>query len=62
MQTQVQAYQNTHRLVMSDREVEAADINETAAQVTSIQLKQSLALESLGSITSLRSELVALLK
>ncbi|MBK7551853.1 MAG: hypothetical protein IPI61_09385 [Syntrophaceae bacterium] len=41
---------------------EAADINETAAQVTSIQLKQSLALESLGSITSLRSELVALLK
>ena len=42
--------------------VEAADINETAAQVTSIQLKQSLALESLGSITSLRSELVALLK
>lgn len=41
---------------------EAADINETAAEVTSIQLKQSLALESLGSITSLRSELVALLK
>jgi flagellin-like hook-associated protein FlgL len=42
--------------------LEAADVNETAAQVTSIQLKQSLALESLGSITSLRSELVALLK
>jgi len=42
--------------------MEAADVNETAAQVTSIQLKQSLALESLGSITSLRSELVALLK
>ncbi|OPY03909.1 MAG: hypothetical protein A4E67_02614 [Syntrophaceae bacterium PtaB.Bin038] len=42
--------------------LEAADINETAAQVTSIQLKQSLALESLGSITSMRSELVALLK
>lgn len=41
---------------------EAADINETAAEVTSIQLKQSLALESLGSITDLRSELVALLK
>jgi flagellin-like hook-associated protein FlgL len=41
---------------------EAADINETAAEVTSIQLKQSLALESLGSITSIRSELVALLK
>jgi flagellin-like hook-associated protein FlgL len=40
----------------------AADDNETAAQVTSIQLKQSLALQSLGSITSLRSELVALLK
>jgi len=40
---------------------EAADINEAAAQVTSIQLKQSLALESLGSITSMRSELVALL-
>lgn len=42
--------------------MEAADVNEAAAQVTSIQLKQSLALESLGSITSLRSELVALLK
>ncbi|NPV05739.1 MAG: hypothetical protein HPY67_13495 [Syntrophaceae bacterium] len=42
--------------------LESADINETAAQVTSIQLKQSLALESLGSITSMRSELVALLK
>jgi len=41
---------------------EAADINETAAQVKSIELKQALALESLGSITSLRSELVALLK
>jgi len=40
----------------------AADVNETAAQVKSIELKQSLALESLGSITSLRSELVALLK
>ena len=40
----------------------AADVNETAAQVTSIQLKQTLALQSLGSITSLRSELVALLK
>jgi len=42
--------------------LQAADINETSAQVTSIQLKQSLALESLRSITSLRSELVALLK
>jgi len=42
--------------------LEAADVNEAAAQVTSIQLKQSLALESLGSITSMRSELVALLK
>ena len=42
--------------------LEAADINETAAQVTSLQVKQSLALESLGSITTLRSELVALLK
>ncbi len=42
--------------------LEAADINETAAEVNSIQLKQSLALESLGSITSLRSELVGLLK
>ncbi len=42
--------------------LEAADVNETAAQVKSIELKQSLALESLGSITSLRSELVALLK
>jgi flagellin-like hook-associated protein FlgL len=42
--------------------LEAADVNETSAQVTSIQIKQSLALESLGSITSLRSELVALLK
>ena len=41
--------------------LEAADVNEAAAQVTSIQLKQSLALESLGSITSMRSELVALL-
>ncbi len=40
---------------------EAADINEAAAQATSIQLKQSLALESLGSITSMRSELAALL-
>jgi len=42
--------------------VEAADVNEASAQVTSIQLKQSLAMESLGSITSLRSELVGLLK
>jgi flagellin-like hook-associated protein FlgL len=41
---------------------EAADVNETAAQVKSIEVKQTLALESLGSITSLRSELVALLK
>jgi len=40
---------------------EAADINEAAAQATSIQLKQSLALESLGSITAMRSELAALL-
>jgi flagellin-like hook-associated protein FlgL len=42
--------------------IEAADVNETAAQVKSIELKQALALQSLGSITSLRSELVALLK
>ena len=48
-----------HKAYAENRE--AADINETAAQATSIQLKQSLALESLGSITSLRSELVALL-
>ena len=41
---------------------EAADINETAALVKSTELKQAFALESLGSITSLRSELVALLK
>jgi len=50
------------KMKATGRSREAADINETAAQVTSIQLKQSLALESLGSITSLRSELVALLK
>lgn len=41
--------------------LEADDVNETAAQVTSLQLKQTLAIESLGSITTLRSELVALL-
>ena len=41
--------------------MEAADVNEAAALATSIQLKQSLALESLGSITAMRSELVALL-
>ena len=41
--------------------LEADDVNETAAQVTSLQLKQSLAIETLGSITTLRSELVALL-
>lgn len=49
-----------HRAYAEGRE--AADINETVAQVKSIELKQSLALESLGSITSMRSELVALLK
>ena len=41
--------------------LEADDVNETAAQVTSLQVKQSLAIETLGSITTLRSELVALL-
>ena len=42
--------------------VEQADTNEAAAQATSLQLRQELALESLKSITSVQSELVGLLR
>ena len=37
MQTQVQAYQNTHRMVMSDREVEAAVLTKGALMLRNCQ-------------------------
>jgi len=37
MQTQVQAYQNTHRMVMSDREVEAAVLTKAALKLRDCQ-------------------------
>ena len=37
MQTQVQAYQNTHKMVMSDREVEAAVLTEGALMLRNCQ-------------------------
>jgi len=42
--------------------VEQADTDEAAAQATSLELKRELALEALGSITSMHSELVKLLR
>jgi len=42
--------------------IEQADMDEAAAQVKSLELKRELALESLSSITSMHSELVALLR
>ncbi|MCX5834260.1 MAG: hypothetical protein NTV99_07095 [Deltaproteobacteria bacterium] len=42
--------------------VEQADVDEAAAQVKSLELKRELALEALGSITSMHSELVGLLR
>jgi flagellar protein FlaF len=37
MQTQVQAYQNTHKMVMSDREVEAAVLTKAALMLRNCQ-------------------------
>jgi flagellar biosynthesis activator protein FlaF len=37
MQTQVQAYQNTHKMVMSDREVEAAVLTKGALMLRNCQ-------------------------
>ena len=42
--------------------IETADVNEAAAQAQSLQLRQDLAYESLGSITGMHAELVDLLK